>query len=208
MLDEMNLRQGILRETESFGKRAVNVVHLSKILRPVHDVADAHSVADRERRLAGEIRFRIAAHADVSNLRSRDPRNVETLLYRGRGKTGPVLDPPEPLFFDGDVELSVAKKNRRTGIVIGVYSKYIHASDLISVSVVFEHSKIHCSKLRSDCLGAVTFLYYPAAADSYALPELAIRQRLANRFRQLSRGSIRHNTQVVLRDEVSKLHVW
>src|SRR6187399_2700213 len=92
----------------------------------VADHAAAWPIPQRKQRLAPEMRLRVARDPDVVDLVGSDAGHFQAGSNRLRRKTRDVLDPAEPLFFDGGDELTVADQDRGDVSVVRVDAENIH----------------------------------------------------------------------------------
>jgi hypothetical protein len=95
-------------------------------LRALDATGPLRPVLQQEQRLAPEVGARIARHGKHVDIRCRDAAHLQAGSDRVVRKTRHVLDPSEPLLFDGRDKLSVADQRRRDVAVIRVEAEYVH----------------------------------------------------------------------------------
>jgi hypothetical protein len=141
VLDEMHPSGDARRiEPERHAHGNGDVLDPAVVPATVQDEPRARPVAEREERLAEQIRPRIAGDRKVVDLLRREAGHFEADADRVAREAGPVFYAAEAFFFDGGDERAVAKQRSRDVTVVGVDAENVHASALRMTPKMFERT--------------------------------------------------------------------
>jgi hypothetical protein len=79
-----------------------------------------------EKSLPPQVRFRISGDRNAIDISSSDIAQLETPFDGLFRKTGPMLDPPKALLFDGTHKLAVSNQDSRNISMVGVDTEDDH----------------------------------------------------------------------------------
>ena len=111
VLDEVDLGQIRFINAERLSQWFLHIVQLSQVARAIHDVRNLHAIRYGECSLPEQVRLRVAADSNMSNVFPGDAADFQNFGYRLRRESCPVLDAAESFFFYCSHEVAVMYEN-------------------------------------------------------------------------------------------------